>query len=52
MYLLIILEEYNPRYFDEPERYKPSRWYGVSNESEAFSAFSLGKNLLRYSKFS
>ncbi|CAA7270196.1 unnamed protein product [Cyclocybe aegerita] len=34
--------QYNPRYFDEPEKYKPSRWYGVSNESEAFSAFSIG----------
>ncbi|KAF9010234.1 cytochrome P450 [Cyathus striatus] len=34
--------QYNPRYFDEPNDYKPSRWYGVSNESEAFSAFSVG----------
>ncbi|KIK06373.1 hypothetical protein K443DRAFT_674356 [Laccaria amethystina LaAM-08-1] len=34
--------QYNPRYFDEPGKYKPSRWYGVSNESEAFSAFSVG----------
>ncbi|GLB42270.1 putative cytochrome P450 [Lyophyllum shimeji] len=34
--------QYNPRYFDEPEKYKPSRWYGISNESEAFSAFSIG----------
>ncbi|RDB29811.1 hypothetical protein Hypma_014185 [Hypsizygus marmoreus] len=34
--------QYNPRYVDEPEKYKPSRWYGVSNESEAFSAFSVG----------
>ncbi|TFK38021.1 cytochrome P450 [Crucibulum laeve] len=34
--------QYNPRYFDEPEKYKPSRWYGVTNESEAFSAFSIG----------
>ncbi|KAF8068982.1 cytochrome P450 [Lyophyllum atratum] len=32
----------NPRYFDEPEKFKPSRWYGVTNESEAFSAFSVG----------
>lgn len=37
-----MVEEYNPRYFDEPKEYKPSRWYGVSNEFEAFSAFSLG----------
>ncbi|GLB42782.1 putative cytochrome P450 [Lyophyllum shimeji] len=34
--------QYNPRYFDEPEKYKPSRWYCISNESEAFSAFSIG----------
>lgn len=34
--------QYNPRYFDEPEKYKPSRWYGIANESEAFSAFSIG----------
>lgn len=36
------LEEYNPRYFEEPEEYKPSRWYNISSESEAFSAFSIG----------
>ncbi|KAF9467919.1 cytochrome P450 [Collybia nuda] len=34
--------QYNPRYFDEPQKYKPSRWYGSVNESEAFSAFSIG----------
>ncbi|KAG6841505.1 hypothetical protein C0991_010363 [Blastosporella zonata] len=34
--------QYNPRYFDEPEKYKPSRWYSISTESEAFSAFSIG----------
>ncbi|KAG6901989.1 hypothetical protein C0995_005948 [Termitomyces sp. Mi166 len=34
--------QYNPRYFDEPEKYKPSRWYNISSESEAFSAFSIG----------
>ncbi|KAF8155579.1 cytochrome P450 [Crassisporium funariophilum] len=34
--------EYNPRYFDEPEKFKPSRWYGVPAESEVFSAFSIG----------
>ncbi|KAF8914778.1 cytochrome P450 [Mucidula mucida] len=34
--------QYNPRYFDEPELYKPARWYGVPNESEAFTAFSVG----------
>ncbi|PBK68763.1 cytochrome P450 [Armillaria solidipes] len=34
--------QYNPRYFEEPEKFKPSRWHGVSNESEAFTAFSIG----------
>ncbi|PFH49865.1 hypothetical protein AMATHDRAFT_4487 [Amanita thiersii Skay4041] len=34
--------QYNPRYFDEPMKFKPSRWYGVSNESEMFSGFSVG----------
>ncbi|KAG6918369.1 hypothetical protein DXG01_015021 [Tephrocybe rancida] len=34
--------QYNPRYFPDPEEFKPSRWYGISSESEAFSAFSLG----------
>ena len=45
--------EYSPRYFDEPEKYKPSRWYGVSND-EAFSAFSLGTFLqsLAWQRFS
>jgi len=33
--------QYNPRYFDEPEKYKPSRWYGISND-DAFSAFNIG----------
>ncbi|EAU82330.1 hypothetical protein CC1G_06640 [Coprinopsis cinerea okayama7 len=34
--------QYNERYFDEPEKYKPSRWYNIPNDSEAFTAFSLG----------
>ncbi|KAF9482311.1 cytochrome P450 [Pholiota conissans] len=34
--------QYNPRYFDNPEEYRPSRWHGVSADSEAFSAFSIG----------
>lgn len=41
--LTINITEYNPRYFDQPNEYRPSRWYEVSNESEAFSAFSIGK---------
>jgi len=34
--------QYNPRYFDEPDKFKPSRWYGVSPESDMFTAFSVG----------
>ncbi|PFH48659.1 hypothetical protein AMATHDRAFT_49320 [Amanita thiersii Skay4041] len=33
--------QHNPRYFDEPEKFKPSRWFGISNESEAFLGFSV-----------
>ncbi|KAL4263744.1 cytochrome P450 family protein [Pleurotus pulmonarius] len=34
--------QYNPRYFDEPEKFKPTRWEGISGDSEAFTAFSFG----------
>ncbi|KAH6873724.1 cytochrome P450 [Coprinopsis sp. MPI-PUGE-AT-0042] len=34
--------QYNDRYFDEPEKYKPSRWHDIPMDSEIFSAFSLG----------
>ncbi|KIM86789.1 hypothetical protein PILCRDRAFT_64934 [Piloderma croceum F 1598] len=35
--------QYNPRYFPEPEKYKPSRWYGAKTSAEVeFSAFSIG----------
>lgn len=34
--------QYNPRYFDEPDKYKPSRWYGIQSNDETFSAFNLG----------
>jgi cytochrome P450 len=34
--------EYNPRYFPEPHIYRPSRWHGLSNDSEVFTAFGLG----------
>ncbi|TFK37019.1 cytochrome P450 [Crucibulum laeve] len=33
---------YNPRYFSEPEKFNPSRWYGVSDQPESFSAFNVG----------
>jgi hypothetical protein len=36
------LIEYNPRYLDEPEKFKPSRWYYIEYESETFTAFSIG----------
>ncbi|KAJ6595776.1 cytochrome P450 [Mycena vulgaris] len=34
--------QYNPRYFVDPELYKPSRWYGLPPDSELFTAFSVG----------
>ncbi|KDQ31693.1 hypothetical protein PLEOSDRAFT_1061813 [Pleurotus ostreatus PC15] len=43
--------QYNPRYFDEPEKFKPSRWDGVSNESEEFTAFSFGPRMCIGRKF-
>ena len=42
----LTLTEYNSRYFEDPKEYKPSRWYDVSNESEAFTAFSIGNQAL------
>ncbi|PPQ69426.1 hypothetical protein CVT24_001475 [Panaeolus cyanescens] len=43
--------QYNPRYFDEPEKFKPSRWCGVPAESEIFSAFSIGARACLGRKF-
>ncbi|KAJ6488028.1 cytochrome P450 [Mycena sanguinolenta] len=34
--------QYNPRYFEDPTEYKPSRWYGLPADSEKFTAFSIG----------
>ncbi|KAJ6595778.1 cytochrome P450 [Mycena vulgaris] len=34
--------QYNPRSFENPEMYKPSRWYGLPADSELFTAFSVG----------
>ncbi|KAF8994051.1 cytochrome P450 [Cyathus striatus] len=33
----------NANLFEDPDEYKPSRWYDVSNESEALAAFGLGQ---------
>ncbi|EIM88975.1 cytochrome P450 [Stereum hirsutum FP-91666 SS1] len=33
---------YNPRHFPEPNKYKPSRWYGNLQDLEAMTAFSIG----------
>ncbi|KJA21380.1 hypothetical protein HYPSUDRAFT_67727 [Hypholoma sublateritium FD-334 SS-4] len=32
----------NPKYFDNPEEYIPSRWSAMSNELDAISTFGLG----------
>jgi len=44
--------QYNPRYFEDPEEYRPSRWYGTSNESEAFLGFCVGPHACIGRKFS
>ncbi|EEB99370.1 hypothetical protein MPER_00964, partial [Moniliophthora perniciosa FA553] len=31
----------NPRYFKDPEAYRPSRWYDIPNDSELFTGFSV-----------
>ncbi|KAF9261363.1 cytochrome P450 [Marasmius fiardii PR-910] len=41
----------NPRYFEAPEKYKPSRWYGIPNDSEQFTAFSMGSRVCVGRKF-
>ncbi|KAG8774819.1 hypothetical protein FRC20_004197 [Serendipita sp. 405] len=42
--------QYNPRLYPEPEKFKPSRWYGVTSD-EAYSAFSLGNRVCIGKKF-
>ncbi|KAK1225613.1 hypothetical protein PQX77_011440 [Marasmius sp. AFHP31] len=32
----------NPRYFDDPEEYRPSRWHMMPNDSELFTGFNFG----------
>ncbi|KAF9256525.1 cytochrome P450 [Marasmius fiardii PR-910] len=41
----------NPRYFEEPNEYKPSRWHGIPNDSEQFTAFSIGSRACIGRKF-
>ncbi|KAJ7927562.1 cytochrome P450 [Mycena leptocephala] len=43
--------QYNPRYFEDPEMYKPSRWYGLPTDSEQFTAFSVGPRVCLGRKF-
>lgn len=42
------IPEYNPRYYKEPEKFKPSRWEGAPNELENLTAFSFGEPCLCY----
>ncbi|KAJ7359260.1 cytochrome P450 [Mycena albidolilacea] len=43
--------QYNPRYFEDPKTYRPSRWYGLPADSEQFSAFSVGPRACLGRKF-
>ncbi|KAF8623908.1 hypothetical protein AX15_006138 [Amanita polypyramis BW_CC] len=43
--------QYNSRYYDEPEKFKPSRWYGMENEWEKLTAFSIGQRACIGRKF-
>jgi len=42
---------YNPRYFEDPASYKPSRWHSINNDSEDFTAFSVGPRACLGRKF-
>lgn len=39
-----VIVDYNPRHFPEPNKYKPSRWYGNLQDLEAMTAFSIGQS--------
>ncbi|KAK1228980.1 hypothetical protein PQX77_007969 [Marasmius sp. AFHP31] len=37
----------NPRYFEDPEEYKPSRWHTMPNDSELFTGFNFGEDVFQ-----
>ncbi|KAF8168572.1 cytochrome P450 [Pholiota molesta] len=41
----------NPRYYEEPENFKPSRWYHDSKTPELFTAFGVGPRICIGKKF-
>ncbi|KAL0069552.1 hypothetical protein AAF712_003210 [Marasmius tenuissimus] len=41
----------NPRYFEDPEEYRPSRWHTMPNDSELFTGFSIGSRACIGRKF-
>jgi cytochrome P450 len=49
--IFIVQKDNNPRYFPEPEKYKPSRWYDMPVDSEAFFGFSVGSRACIGRKF-
>lgn len=44
-------QEYNPRYFPDPNAFKPSRWYEqeTTDKSDMYTAFSVGEHYALYS---
>ena len=40
---LLQTPDYNDGYFENPEEFRPSRWYDIPNDRETFYAFSVGK---------
>ena len=41
------MAEYNPRYFEDPYEFKPSRWYDHSSSSDdSITAFSVGITMI------
>lgn len=44
--VLTCVLEYNPRYYPEPEKFIPSRWYG-EDKADSITAFSFGTSFWR-----